>query len=196
VLPPTVDVVGNDGAMLWSVEDPGLQALAAEMLVRRRGIEYDEALRRLEFHDAASEVLGEIRRLLGDRDGGMWFDGVGRLNIGVVRRGGGIAGPRLARVTSLLTPHGLMDGTSFVAVDYSEQQLSDAQSAMTDELIDLYRAGKIASGLTSSENAVHVDMDTTITAAERARVERVAQRAPVRVLLRQTTLDTVIELHV
>jgi hypothetical protein len=38
-------------------------------------------------------------------------------------------------------------------------------------------------------------MATTVTAAERARIERVAQRAPVRVLLRQTNSDTLISAY-
>jgi hypothetical protein len=183
-------VRGSDG-MLWPVgEDPGVQTRAAEVLVRRCGIEHAEALRRLEFQGAATEVRDEIIRLLGDRNGGIWFDRAGRLNIGVVGRRGGIAGPRVARVMSLLTAHGLTDGTNVVAVDYGEQQLRDAHAAIGVELRDLYRSGLISSGLKPSRNAVWIDMATSVTAADRARLVRVAERAPVRVLLRRSHLDT------
>jgi hypothetical protein len=160
-------------------------------MARRLGIHHREALRRLEFQDAVVAVLDEIEGLLGDRGGGIWFDDVGRLKIGVVRRGGEIAGAIPTQVTDVLAAHGLSDQTDFVPVDYSQRQLLDALPAITSELIDLYRAGKISSGLDSEPNALHVDLAVTVTAAERARIERVAERAPVRVLLRQTTRATI-----
>jgi hypothetical protein len=159
-------------------------------MVRRRGIDYEEALRRLEFQDAAHGVTDEVHGLLDDRDGGVWWGHDGRLKIGVVRRDGEIAGPHLTRVTDLLAAHGFLDRTDFVAVDHSQQQLFDAHPAITDELIDLYRAGKIASGARPDHNALYVHLATTVTGAERARIEHVAERAPVRVLLNQTDCDT------
>ena len=65
-----------------------MQALAAEAMRRRHGVSQAEAIRRLEFQDATHEVDDAIRGLLGDRDGGMWFDhdDGGRLKVAVVRR--------------------------------------------------------------------------------------------------------------
>ncbi|MCW3048258.1 MAG: hypothetical protein JWO74_2542 [Solirubrobacterales bacterium] len=77
-----------------------------------------------------------------------------------------------------------------MAVDYSQQQLFDAHPAITDELIDLYRAGKIASGARPEQNALYVHLATTVTGAERARIARVAERAPVRVLVNPTNCET------
>jgi hypothetical protein len=75
------------------MESPALQALAAGAMMRGHGVSHAEAIRRLEFQDATHEVDVAIRALLGDRDGGMWFDhdDGGRLKVGVVRRDTGIA---------------------------------------------------------------------------------------------------------
>jgi hypothetical protein len=174
------------------MESPGLQALAAEAMVQQRGVSYAEAIRRLEFQDATMKAAEKIHALLGDRDGGLWFDhdDDGRLKIGVVRREGAITDSLVAQVMDLLAAHGLSDGTDVVPVDYSQQELLDAHSTITDEVMDLYRAGTISSGLVPSENALHIDMATTVGAADRTRLQRLAERASVRVVLRQTDRPT------
>lgn len=174
------------------MEDPALQALAAEAMMRRHGVSRAEAIRRLEFQDATAEVDDAIRALLGDRDGGSWFDhdDGGRLNVGVVRRDTGIAHSTVDRLRELLAAHGLSDGTDLVPVDYGWRELADAQSKITDELLDLYRARKISSGLSPADNAVHIDMAMKVTPADRARLQRAAEQAQVRVLLRQTDRPT------
>src|SRR5436190_8011375 len=174
------------------MESPALQALAAEAMRRRHGVSQAEAIRRLEFQDATHEVDDAIRGLLGDRDGGMWFDhdDGGRLKVAVVRRDTGIADSAVDRVRGLLAAHGLSDGTDLVPVDYGWRVLADAQSRVDDELLDLICAGKISSGLSAAENAVHIDMATTVTRADRAQLRRVAEQAQVRVLMRQTDRPT------
>jgi hypothetical protein len=175
-----------------SVETPGVQALAAESMMRRLGVTHAEAIRRLEFQDATSEVSDKIHDLLGDRDGDMWFDhdDGGRLKVGVVRRDGGMESSAVDEVRHLLGAHGLSDGSDLVPVDHSTQELDDAHSPMTAQLSDLYGAGKIASGRNPSLNALVIHMATTVTGADRARLQRVADQAPVRVVLRQTQCPT------
>lgn len=174
------------------MEDLASQALAAEAMMRRHGVSRAEAIRRLEFQDATAELDDAIRALLGDREGGMWFDhhDRGRLKVGVVRRDTGMADSTVNRVRELLAAHGLSDGTDLVPVDYGWQELADAQSRIDDDLLDLFRAGKISSGLSAAENAVHIDMATTVTRADRARLRRAADHAQVCVLLRQTDRPT------
>jgi hypothetical protein len=168
-----------------SVESPGLQVLAAEAMVQRCGVSYADAIRRLEFQDATVEIAETIHALLGDRAGGMWFDhdDDGRLRV-AVERDGAITGSAVDQVIDLLAAHGLTDGADVVPVDYSQQELIDAHSTITGEIVDLYRAGKISSGLDPRENALHIDMATTVVAADRTRLQRLAERAPVRVKLR------------
>jgi hypothetical protein len=60
----------------------------------------------------------------------------------------------------------------------------------TRRSVDLYDAGKIASGMRPDHNALFIHLATTVAPAERARIARVAERAPVRVLLRQTDCET------
>jgi hypothetical protein len=174
------------------MESPALQAVAAEAMMRRYGVSRAEAIRRREFQAATDEVDDAIRALLGNRDGGMWFDhdDGGRLKVGVVRRDTGISDSAVDRVRDLLAAHGLSNGTDLVPVDYGWRELADAQSGITDVLLDLHRAGKISSGLSAAENAVHVDMATTVTRADHARLQRAAEQAQVRVLLRQTDRPT------
>jgi hypothetical protein len=84
----------------------------------------------------------------------------------------------------------LSDGTDLLPVDYGWHELEDAHSRIVDELLDLIRAGKISSGLSAAENAVHIDMATTVTRADRAQLRRVAEQAQVRVVMRQTDRPT------
>ena len=156
--------------------------------MRRRGLSHDEAIRRLEFQDAVAEVDDEIHALLGDRDGGMWFDhdDGGRLKLAVVQRDGEVGPTELADLRDRLAALGLSQDTDIVLVDYSEREMLDAHGVIADQLVDLYRAGKISSGLDPSENALHVELATSVTAPDRARLRRVAEHAPVRVLLRET----------
>jgi hypothetical protein len=174
------------------MEDPAVQAVAAEAMMRRHGVSYADAIRRLEFQEATAELHDAIRALLGDRDGGMWFDqdDRGRLKVGVVRSDTDITDSAVDRVRQLLAAHGLSDGTDLVSVDYGWRELADTQSRIDKDLLDLFRGGKISSGLSAAENAVHIDLATTVTRADRARLERAAQQAQVRVLLIQTDRPT------
>jgi hypothetical protein len=61
-------------AILALVEDPGIQALAADAMVCLLGIGRGDAIRRLDFQDAAGAVLDEISTILGERNGEQWFD--------------------------------------------------------------------------------------------------------------------------
>jgi hypothetical protein len=175
-----------------SAETAGVQALAAESMMRRLGFTHAEAIRRLEFQDATTGEVGDkIHDLLGDRDGDMWFDhdDGGRLKFGVVRRDGGMESSAVDEVRHLLGAYGLSDGSDLVPVDHSTQELDDAHPPITAQLSDLYRAGKIASGRNPSLNALLIHM-ATVTGADRARLQRVADQAPVRVVLRQTQCPT------
>jgi hypothetical protein len=174
------------------METPGVQALAAASMMRQLGVTHAEAIRRLEFQGATSEVSDKIHDLLGDRDGDMWFDhdDGGRLKVGVVRRDGGIESSAVDEVRHLLAAYGLSDGTDLVPVDHSTQELDDAHPPITARLSDLYGAGKIASGRNPSLNALLIHMATTVTGADRARLQRVVDQAPVRVILRQTQWPT------
>lgn len=175
-----------------SMETPGVRALAAESMMRRLGVTHAEAIRRLEFQDAAVEVSDKIHDLLGDRDGDMWFDhdDGGRLKVGVVRGDGGIESSAVDEVRHVLASCGLSDGSDLVPVDHSTQELDDAHSPITAQLSDMYCAGKIASGRNPSLNALLIHMATTVTGADRARLQRVVDQASVRVVLRQTQCPT------
>ena len=155
-----------------------MQAVAVEAMRRRHGVSHAEAIRPLEFQEATAEFHDAIRALLGDRDGGLWFDqdDCGRLKVGVVRRDTDITDPAVDRVRELLAAHGLSDGTDLVSVDYGWRELADAQSRIDDDLLDLFRAA-ISSGLSAAENAVHIDIAATVTRADRARLKRAAQQA-------------------
>jgi hypothetical protein len=57
-----------------SPEDPYVQRIAAESIVSYTGMSIDQAVKALEFQDAAAGVMDELDQALGDVSGGMWFD--------------------------------------------------------------------------------------------------------------------------
>jgi hypothetical protein len=162
-------------------------------MVRDFGISHAEAIRRLNFQGAADEILDEISDILGERDGDQWFDhdDRGRLKVGIARRDGGIEGPELDRVRRLVAARHLSDDVDFVAVDHSFRELVDAQEKIVSARVDdLLRAGKVTHGIDPSENAIVILVASSTTADERRRLRAIADRAPVRVVIRETDSPT------
>ena len=171
-------------------EDPALQALAAQSLMRRHGVSNTEAVRRLNLQDAAMEIADELDDLLGDYSGELWFDheDSGRLKIGVARREG--CERVCSQVEQLLAQHDLSDHAAIVQVDYSYEDLRLAQQALDQELLPLFEHGKVSSGLRPDLNAVEVRIAANASADEIAYLRRLAAQAPARVIIEQTNQPT------
>lgn len=90
-------------------EGPAIDPRAVDGWARRHGISHAEATRRLSLQDAAMKVTDTISALLGERNGGLWFDNDdrGRLKIGVVARDGKSPMERFIASGSCWAPVGL-----------------------------------------------------------------------------------------
>jgi hypothetical protein len=60
------------------------------------------------------------------------------------------------------------------------------EHTISAEVEDLLRAGRVSHGIDTSRNAIIIDVASTATADERDRLRRIADQAPVRVILRDT----------
>lgn len=160
--------------------------MGAYVMVERYGVSYAEATRRIELQGAVHELDDQLYALLGDASGGMWFDhgDGGRLKIAVARAGE--HPDTVRRLKQLLARNGFTDDAAIVPVDFTYRELEAAQARLSGELGDLYDAYKIRSSLDVTLNAVKISMATNVTRADIARLRRVAERAPVRVVLEQT----------
>jgi hypothetical protein len=117
----------------------------------------------------------------------------GRLKIGIVARDGRIDGPVAHHVRRLLDARQLSDYVDFVAVDHSYQELVDVQEhTIAAEVEDLLHVGRVSHGIDTSRNAIIIDVASTATAEERDRLRRIADQAPVRVVLRDTNRPSLV----
>jgi streptogrisin C len=165
-----------------TVEDAGLQRVAAKEYAAKFKVSQAVARSRLALQDRAVGLGSELERKLGRAYGGMWFDAAdrGRIKVGVT------AGGSVAKVERALADRGLAKQGDVVRVRSSMSGLLRAHRRLDPQVIDLIDAGKVRTGVEPQNNAVVVKLASSVSAQERQRVEAVAAAAPANVVLRAT----------
>jgi len=153
---------------LADATDPAVTTLASDL-----GISIREAQRRIGWQEPAMQLGEELRRALGDRFGGLWFDeaGGGRVKVGVV--GGDAAGAE-----ALIAGRKLTAVTDLVAVRHSYAELEQAHAWLSGVITGANppaARGEItglASALLVDKNRVELQLPRgqSLNAAQRAAV--------------------------
>jgi streptogrisin C len=166
---------------LADATDPAVTTLA-----RDRGISVQEAQRRIGWQEPAMQLGEELRRALGDRFGGLWFDeaGGGRVKVGLV--GGD---PREA--AALIARRKLTAVTDLVAVQHSYADLEQAHAWLSEAIIKANppaakgQISGLASALLIDKNQVQLELPRgqSLNAAQQAVVAAAKQRLGARLAL-------------
>ena len=153
-------------------EDPDLQRTAAAYYAERHHLDVDEALQRLAIQDAAAGIEDDLTRLLGAEFAGIWYDAAdrGRLKVGVTDAARG----QVAAIERLLQQYGVDADADLVSVRFSEDQIIALQARVREQLLDLVRAGHVATAYDTRVNSVVLTALARLPNDEEARVQRVA----------------------
>jgi hypothetical protein len=110
---------------LADATDPAVTTLA-----RDRKISISEAQRRIGWQEPAMQLGEELRRALGDRFGGLWFDeaGGGRVKVGLV-------GADRSAAAALIARRHLTAVTDLVAVQHSYADLEQAHAWLSEAIM-------------------------------------------------------------
>jgi hypothetical protein len=155
---------------LADATDPAVTTLAADL-----GISIREAQRRIGWQEPAIQLGEELRRALGDRFGGLWFDeaGGGRVKVGVVAGHAADAG-------ALIERHRLTAVTDLVPVRHSYDDLEAASAWLGTAAATANRgtAAGLGSAMLVDRNLVELRLPSgrSLNAAQR----RVVDQARVR----------------
>jgi len=159
---------------LADATDPAVTTLA-----RDRHISLQEAQRRIGWQEPAMQLGEELRRALGDRYGGLWFDeaGGGRVKIGLV-------GADSSAAAALIARRQLTAVTDLVAVQHSSADLERAHAWLSKAIIKANPpAAKgefsgLASALLVDKNQVQLELPRgqSLNAAQQAAVAAAKQR--------------------
>ena len=178
--------LGAAPAARSAAEDPALREYAAEAYAQQHGVTEQEARRRLDVQDRAAGLPSDLRSILGDAYGGVWFasDDRGRIKVGVAEFDSPSTGARVEEAREALAERGVLDNADFVAVRSSMSDLESAQRALGRRLWGLQVAGRIRSGIDPSLNAIDLETSENLSRRDRAQVDSAAADARVSVRLR------------
>jgi streptogrisin C len=159
---------------LADATDPAVTTLA-----RDRHISLQEAQRRIGWQEPAMQLGEELRRALGDRFGGLWFDeaGGGRVKVGLV-------GADRSAAAALIARRQLTAVTDLVAVQHSYADLGQAHAWLSEAIMKPNppaakgQIGGLASALLIDKNQVQLQLPRgqTLNAAQQAVVAAAKRR--------------------
>jgi hypothetical protein len=168
--------------------DPGdasVEQMAAEYYVDEYGGTPSEALTWLDTQNRADTLGDALGDALPEGFGGLWFDNPTR-RIKIALTADTPTGP----VETELSRRGLTNDVDLVTVDYTENELRQAQPDIEDSLADLTDDGLVSIGRGVSSNSIEVTVASSATDQQRSRIDEVADSAPVRVtVLRSSEAD-------
>jgi streptogrisin C len=159
---------------LADATDPAVTTLAAD-----RHISIQEARRRIGWQEPAMQLGEELRRALGGRYGGLWFDeaGGGRVKVGLV-------GADRSGAAALIARRQLTAVTDLVAVQHSHADLEQAHAWLSEAIIKANppaakgRISGLASALLVDKNQVQLQLPRgqALNAAQQAAVAAAKRR--------------------
>jgi streptogrisin C len=186
---PTLELMYDPEPLPEGVEDPGVQEAAIWAYRDAYGVSEAVAEERIEIQDAAVGLAESLETAMGDAYGGMWFDAgdEGRVKVGVA-----MDEPQPAQAAAvdaaqdIIAEQGVTADTDIIGVPESRDDLLAAEPDLTDDLDALVDAGKVRTGLDSSQNALVVQTADTVTSGEMETIEDAADAAPVEVQIDET----------
>jgi streptogrisin C len=139
---------------LADASDPAVTTLA-----RDRHISLQEAQRRIGWQEPAMQLGEELRRALGDRFGGLWFDeaGGGRVKVGLV-------GADRSAAAALIARRRLTAVTDLVVVQHSYAELEQAHAWLSEAIMKANprpvrgQISGLASALLIDKNQVQLEL--------------------------------------
>jgi hypothetical protein len=118
---------------------------------------------------ARTNVAAQMETALGDDFGGVWFEpSIARLHVGVTSS----ASRRSAEAVAVKT--GLSEVVTETQVGSTWPQLVAAQERWGRRLADLFKRGLVKTWISAQDNAVGVELASTVPQATRAELEREA----------------------
>ncbi|RKQ93517.1 hypothetical protein C8N24_3385 [Solirubrobacter pauli] len=160
-------------------EDPdsAAQGNSLEDYTEDAGISAAEAARRLQLQDRFGSLNGAIEDAIDPADfGGTWFDDNddGRFKIAIKTNQPSPPNAKIEDAEDLLADHDLLSEADFVAVEFNEAELDDAQDDVSAALSTLTDAGKVTVSADVELNGLLVEEATTITPTEHGQVTTAA----------------------
>lgn len=180
----STDAVGNTSTATSTaieleaqLEDPEIETISAELHMDEYGTSEAVAREWMRVQDRSDALSGtDLSSALPNAYGGVWLDNAQRrIKVGVV------VGHDPSAAEQVIDDAGLASRTDIVFVANTQRQLEEAQVDLRDELEDLLAASLITIGRTVQANSIKIEVSTTATPAQRARVAAVAGAAPVSV---------------
>ena len=173
-------LVGTDLERDSLGEEPDVEDVAAESLVRSSGMTMDQAKEALRFQSAAHRVLDDVEGALGTDLGGVWFDH-GRLKIGVVSDSDPPSGPGVETAKQILLALGLLDRVDFIRARWTLEQLTSAQEHAWEVLEPLAVVTQIMTRVDVSKNSLVIETADDLTEEQLQTVEAAVGAAGVSV---------------
>lgn len=166
-------------------EDPSVERMAAESIVRGEGLTIEQALDALAIRRAAHELIDRVEKVLGNASGDEWLeysDGRCRLKVGVTTR---VPAGRLEALNGVLSRSAIANDVDVVKVVWSTYELEAAQERADEVLDPLWGSIPLSTGRDPSANCVVIDVSDELTAEQLQVVESAVRAA--RVSVRVTT---------
>ena len=155
-------------------EDSSVDQTAVGYYSAAENISPSQAESALQLQDRAAPLDSRLVTELGDQYVGMWFDlPSGRIKVGI--------GPTASQqtVSQDLQQAGISSSADIVSYKASYADLTQGQSSLEAQLSDLITEGSVRLGIAADHDAVQIEEDNDMTAAQQAEVQKARSSASV-----------------
>jgi|SRR6187549_885410 len=145
------------------------------------GVEQADRLREVEDALARTNLARQLKEALGDDFGGVWLEPAApRLHVGVT------SAESRRRAEAVAVRAGLSEVVVETSVDATWSRLAAAQEHWNRRLADLFERGLVRTSVSPQDNAVWVELASTVPASTRVKLEAAASDSGVSVAIATT----------